>query len=114
MGIEKHGERAYRYRKVRMGVRVTSVYEGPALPADLPDPAELARREARDRDEHDEEEQAALAALALDLLSRNYNLQGGDFRKLLRFREDAELYGPYWQPIIDVAVGNTPKPSPIG
>jgi hypothetical protein len=77
-------------------------------------PDYLAKVEALFSASYQDEEQPAMAALAVDLLLRNYDLKGKDFRQLLRFHEGVELYGPYWQPIIDVAVGNAPKPSPIG
>jgi hypothetical protein len=60
------------------------------------------------------EQLQALFALAVDLLSRNYDLELGDYRRLLRFHAGNEGYEAMWQEILDVALGAAPKASPVG
>lgn len=56
----------------------------------------------------------ALLALAVDLLARNYDLGGDDFRDLLPRWLDDEPNTEMWTAIADVAVGRSPKPIPVG
>ena len=59
-------------------------------------------------------EAEALLALAVDLLSRNYDLTPGELLPLLpRWFDDPEN-AAMWAAIGDVALGKAPKPIPVG
>jgi hypothetical protein len=56
----------------------------------------------------------ALFALGVDLLGRNYLLAPEHFRGVLRFQAGHEAHETMWQEILDVALGASPKASPVG
>lgn len=60
------------------------------------------------------EQLRALFTLAIDLLSRNYNLEPGHYPQLLRFRGGDRECETTWQQIVDVALGRGPKACPVG
>jgi hypothetical protein len=60
------------------------------------------------------DEIVALMALALDLLRRNYDLPTADLITLVPRWFDEEENTEMWRAIADVALGRSPKPTPVG
>lgn len=61
------------------------------------------------------DEVRALMRLAVDLLSRNYDLKPEHYREILKYRVGDESSKAMWAAIGDVAIGNSPpKPTASG
>jgi len=56
----------------------------------------------------------SLLSLAVDLLRRNYDLPPADLRTLLPRFYDDDGNTEMWRAVADVAVGRSPKPTPVG
>ena len=59
-------------------------------------------------------EAEALLALAVDLLKRNYDLTPAEFAALLPRWFDDDENKEMWAEIANVALGKSPKPTPVG